>query len=72
MRIKQNKARKIPNEILINLLVCNMQKADQMSDHSASDQGSVQANIPPLTAARSKDQGKTIPIMTSIYDFFSS
>lgn len=60
MGIKQKKAIKVPIEMLINLLVCHMQKTDQRSDHSASDQGSVQANM--LSAAKSKDQGKTITI----------
>lgn len=62
MGIKQNKARKIPKDMLINLLVCNMQKTDQRSDHSVSDQGSMQANILPPTAAIIKDQGKAITI----------
>lgn len=52
--------RKSPNEMLTNLTACNMQKTDPGSDHSVSDQGSVQANILPPTAAKSKDQGKTI------------
>ena len=36
-----------------------MQKTAQRSDHSVSDQGSVQANILPPAAAKGKGQGKT-------------
>lgn len=62
MGIKQHKATKIPNEMLINVSLCNMQKTDQRSDHSVSDQGSMQANILPPTGGKSKDQGKTVTV----------
>lgn len=57
---KKTEDRKSPNEMLINLIACNMQKTDQRNDHSMSDQESVQGNILPPTAAKRKDQGKTI------------
>lgn len=52
--------RESTNEMLTNLIACDIQKTDQGHDHSMSDQGSVQANILSPTAAKSTDQRQSV------------